>query len=76
MSLQLTGADNMDILNAFFVFNTVATVATLAAFFAMRESVAEGLGAIKAKAGTLNFAGAAGAATSLVVLASVAHLFQ
>jgi hypothetical protein len=67
---------NMDILNAFFVFNVTASIAVLVAFFSMRETVSAGFAAAKEKVATFNMAGAAGAATSMVLLASVANLFR
>jgi hypothetical protein len=66
----------MDILNTFLVFNIVATMATLIAFFSMRDTVTDTFGAIKARFSGFNLAGAAGAATSMVLLASVAQLFR
>ncbi len=66
----------MDIFNAFLLFNVTATALVLVGFAFMRDTIAEGFGAVKAKFEGFNFAGTAGAATSLVVLASVANLFQ
>jgi hypothetical protein len=66
----------MDILNTFLVFNIAATVAVLIAFASMRESVGAGFTAVKEKFAEFNMAGAAGAATSMALLASVATLFR
>ena len=66
----------MDVLNTFFVFNLTATIAVLAGFFLMRENVAATVANAKAKVATFNMAGAAGAATSMVLLTSVAALFR
>ena len=66
----------MDVLNTFFVFNLTATIAALAGFFLMRENVAATVANAKAKVATFNMAGAAGAATSMVLLTSVAALFR
>jgi hypothetical protein len=70
------GRHIMDIFNAFLLFNLGATVLVLIGFASMRDTVSEGFGAVKSKLEGLNFAGTAGAATSVVVLASVANLFQ
>ena len=66
----------MDLLNTFLIFNITATIAVLAAFFMMRENVAVAWHSSKAYAGRFNVAGAAGAATSMVLLTSVAVLFR
>lgn len=68
----------MDMLNTFFVFNFSATIAALAALFLMRESVAATVAQVtaRAKVSGFNLAGATGAATSMVLLASVAVLFR
>jgi len=68
----------MDMLNTFFVFNFTATIAVLAALFLMRESVAATVAQVtaRAKASSFNLAGATGAATSMVLLTSVAVLFR
>lgn len=66
----------MDLFNAFLLFNLSATVLVLIGFALLRENVSEGFGAVMSKLRGFNFAGAAGAATSLVVLTSVANLFQ
>jgi uncharacterized protein YccT (UPF0319 family) len=66
----------MDLLNSFFAFNALATAAALVAFATMREPIAAQLSNAKAKLSNVNVAGLGGAATSLVLLASVAHLFQ
>jgi hypothetical protein len=70
------GINIMDLLNTFLLFNVAATVAVLIGFVAMRDTVADGFSAVAAKFSGFNTAGAAGAATSMVVLASVVHLFQ
>jgi hypothetical protein len=66
----------MDILNAFFLFNIVASITILIGFFSMRESVNAGFNAAKARVSSAQLGGVAGAATSMAILASVAHLFQ
>jgi hypothetical protein len=66
----------MDILNTFFVANIVATVAVLVAFFSLRDSVGATIGRARQSVARFNVAGAAGAATSMVVMASVATLFR
>lgn len=66
----------MDALNTFFVFNITATIAVMIGFFMMRENVAATVTGIRQRVANFNFAGAAGAATSMVVLASVATLFR
>lgn len=66
----------MDLLNTFFLFNLTATVALLVGFFFMRENIAATVENTKAKIAEFNMAGAAGAATSMVLLASVAVLFR
>ena len=66
----------MDILNTFFVFNLTATIAVLAGFFLMRDNVAAVAANAKAKITHFNVAGAAGAATSIALLSSVAVLFR
>ena len=65
----------MDLLNTFFVFNLTATIALLGGFFFTRESIAATASNAKAKTTNFNMAGAAGAATSLLLLTSVAVLF-
>jgi hypothetical protein len=67
---------NMDYLNTFLAFNACATAITLIAFATMRESIASTINNVKSKLSDINVAGLGGAATSLVLLASVAHLFQ
>jgi hypothetical protein len=66
----------MDYLNAFLAFNASATALALLAFATMREPIAASLEKAKSKFSDVNVAGLGGAATSLVLLASVAHLFQ
>jgi hypothetical protein len=66
----------MDLLNTFFVFNLTATIAVLVGFFMMRDGIAVVVADVKAKASGFNVAGAAGAATSMVMLTSVAALFR
>jgi hypothetical protein len=66
----------MDYLNAFLAFNATATAIALVAFATMREPIAASIEKAKAKMSDINVAGLGGAATSLVLLASVAHLFQ
>lgn len=66
----------MDLLNTFLIFNLTATVLVLAGFFSMRENVATTVATAKAKLADFNIAGAAGAATSLMLLTSVAVLFR
>lgn len=66
----------MDLLNTFLIFNITATIAALTAFFMMRENVAVAWHNSKASAGRFNVVGAAGAATSMVLLSSVAVLFR
>jgi hypothetical protein len=66
----------MDLLNSFFAFNALATASALVAFATMREPIAAHIDNTKAKFANANLAGLGGAATSLVLLASVAHLFQ
>jgi hypothetical protein len=66
----------MDLLNTFFVFNLTATAAVLLGFFLMRDSAAITAATVKAKLNHFNAAGAAGAATSMVLLSSVAVLFR
>lgn len=66
----------MDLLNTFFVFNLTATVAVLAGFFLMRENVAATVTNVKARISDFSVAGVAGAATSMVLLTSVAALFR
>jgi hypothetical protein len=66
----------MDLLNTFFVFNLTATAAVLLGFFLMRDSVAITAATVKAKLNNFNVAGAAGVATSMVLLSSVAVLFR
>lgn len=66
----------MDALNTFFVFNITATIAVLLGFFMMRDDVAAAVSGVGKRIASFNFAGAAGAATSMVVLASVATLFR
>jgi hypothetical protein len=67
---------NIDLLNTFLAFNVAASALTLIAFAAMREPASDGLKKAKAKLSAAHIAGMGGAATSLVLLASVAHLFQ
>lgn len=66
----------MDALNTFFVFNLVASIVVLAGFFMLRENVAETAGRMGKQMARFNLAGVTGAATSVVMLASVAALFQ
>ena len=66
----------MDILNTFFVFNIVACIAVLIGFFSFRDSVGAGIARVCDGVANFNLGGAAGAATSLVVMASVANLFR
>ena len=66
----------MDILNTFFVFNLTATIAVLVGFFLLRENVAATVANVQAKIAHFNVAGAAGAATSIALLSSVAVLFR
>lgn len=66
----------MDLLNTFFVFNLTATIALLGGFFFMRENIAATVPNAKARATGFNMAGAAGAATSMLLLTSVAVLFR
>jgi hypothetical protein len=65
----------MDLLNTFFVFNLSATAAALIAFSFMPEGAAASASNIGKRFANFNLAGAAGAATSMVLLASVATLF-
>jgi CDP-diacylglycerol pyrophosphatase len=65
----------MDFLNTFLAFNVAATALTLVAFFAMREPIAAYATAAKEKFASFNVAGATGAATSFVLMATVANLF-
>jgi hypothetical protein len=65
----------MDLLNTFLAFNLIATALSLVAFFAMREPIATYAATAKEKFARFNAAGAAGAATSFVLIASVANLF-
>jgi UDP-N-acetylmuramyl tripeptide synthase len=67
---------HMDLLNSFFAFNALATASALVAFATMREPITAHVETAKAKLADVNVAGLGGAATSLVLLASVAHLFQ
>ncbi len=66
----------MDLLNTFLLFNITATIAVLVMFLLMRENVAAALLNGKVYAARFNVAGAAGAATSMVLLTSVAALFR
>jgi hypothetical protein len=66
----------MDALNTFFVFNISASIAVLVGFLLLREDVVSNAGKMKARLSGLNFAGFGGAATSMVLLASVASLFR
>ena len=66
----------MDLLNTFFVFNLTATIALLVGFFFTRENNAAMVENAKAKITGFNMAGAAGAATSMMLLASIAVLFR
>lgn len=66
----------MDLLSAFLIFNVTATALALIAFATMRESIAGSLKGAKAKLSSINVAGLGGAVTSVVLLGSVAHLFQ
>ena len=66
----------MDLLNTFFLFNLTATIALLVGFFFTRENIAATVENTKAKITDFNIAGAAGAATSMMLLASIAVLFR
>lgn len=66
----------MDALNTFFVFNISASIAVLFAFFLMRDGVAASVEGLRARLSNFNVAGIGGAATSMVLLASVASLFR
>ena len=66
----------MDLLNTFFLFNLTATIALLVGFFFTRENIAATVENTKAKITDFNMAGAAGAATSMMLLASIAVLFR
>lgn len=66
----------MDLLNTFLIFNLTATLVVLAGFFFLRENVAATVANARAKFTHFNGAGAAGAATSLTLLTSVAVLFR
>lgn len=66
----------MDALNTFFVFNITATIAVLLGFLMTRDDIAATVSGVGKRIASFNFAGAAGAATSMVVLASVATLFR
>ena len=66
----------MDLLNTFFIFNLTATIALLAGFFFSRENIAATVSNAKSKVSDFNMAGAAGAATSMMLLTSVAVLFR
>ena len=66
----------MDLLNTFFLFNLTATITLLVGFFFTRENIAATVENTKARITDFNIAGAAGAATSMVLLTSVAVLFR
>jgi hypothetical protein len=69
----------MDILNTFFAMNLIATAAVLLGFFFLRDSVTQAAKRASARAAGLTLAmpaGLAGAATSMVLLTSVAALFR
>lgn len=66
----------MDLLNTFFIFNLTATAAVLVAFFFMRDSAAATASNVGKRLANFNVAGMSGAATSMVLLASVATLFR
>ena len=66
----------MDLLNTFFLFNLTATIALLVGFFFMRENIVASVANAEAKFTDFNMAGAAGAATSMMLLASIAVLFR
>lgn len=66
----------MDLLNTFLIFNLTATLLVMSGFFLMRENVVATVANAKAKVAEFNMAGAAGAATSLMLLSSVAALFR
>ena len=68
----------MDLLNTFFLFNLTASIAVLVAFFLLRDEVSAAFASFRGKTRAMRFnlAGAAGAATSLVLLTSVAALFR
>ncbi len=66
----------MDLLNAFFVFNLTATVAMVVAFVVTRDSAVGAASSVGKQFAHFNVAGASGAAASMVLLTSVATLFQ
>jgi hypothetical protein len=66
----------MDPLSAFLIFNVSATAVALIAFATMRESIAHSINGAKSKFSSMNVAGLGGAVTSVVLLGSIAHLFQ
>lgn len=66
----------MDLLNTFLIFNLTATLLVMSGFFLMRENVVATVANAKAKVAEFNMAGAVGAATSLMLLSSVAALFR
>ncbi len=66
----------MDVLNTFFLINISATIAVLVGFFFMRENAVAAVASIGERIKAFNVAGATGAATSMVLLASVATLFR
>ena len=66
----------MDLLNTFLIFNLTATLAVMSGFFLMRENIVVTVANAKVKVADFNMAGAAGAATSLMLLTSVAVLFR
>ena len=66
----------MDLLNTFFLFNLTATIALLVGFFFTRENIASTVENTKAHFAEFSIAGAAGAATSMMLLASIAVLFR
>jgi hypothetical protein len=75
-SVRHTKETLMDLLNAFFVFNLTATVAMVIGFCFVRDGTVAAASNIGKRFANFNVAGASGAATSMVLLASVATLFQ
>lgn len=66
----------MDLLNAFFVFNLTATVAMVVGFVVTPDSAVGAASSAGKRFANFNVAGASGAAVSMVLLTSVATLFQ
>ncbi len=75
-TLRHTRETLMDLLTAFFAFNLTGTLAVLVAFCFMGDSAVGSPSSIGKRFADFNFAGAMGAATSMVLLASVATLFR